>query len=161
ARSADAEELRQETRRVRERLEHERGGGAGAARGAIDIKFGAGGMLDVYFAARYLQLRDDVRDEGADRSTRTTLARLRDAGSLDAETHRILTDGYALLRTLDHHLRLIAGRSSRLPSAPDHVVLRDLARSVGHASPAALTETLRARMDAIRTAYDRLTTRQE
>ena len=160
ARAADAEELRQETRRVRERLERERGAG-GAARGAIDIKFGAGGMLDVYFAARYLQLRDDVRDAGADRSTRTTLARLRDAGSLDAETYRALSDGYALLRTLDHHLRLIAGRSSRLPSAPDHVVLRDLARTVGHESPAALTETLRARMFAIRTAYERLTTRQE
>ncbi|HLL13768.1 MAG TPA: hypothetical protein VK388_01695, partial [Pyrinomonadaceae bacterium] len=156
ARRADAEELRQETRRVRERLERERGAGAGAARGAIDIKFGAGGMLDVYFAARYLQLRDDVRDEGADRSTRTTLARLRDAGSLDAETHRILSDGYALLRTLDHHLRLIAGRSSRLPSAPDHAVLRDLARSVGHDPAASLTETLHARMADIRAAYDRI-----
>jgi len=158
ARAGDREELRRETRRVRERLERERGGGRGAGRGgAIDIKFGAGGMLDVYFAARYLQLRDDVRDEGADRSTLTTLARLRDANSLDAETYRILSDGYALLRTLDHHLRLIAGRSSRLPSAPDHVVLRDLARSAGHESPAALTETLRARMVDIRAAYERIT----
>jgi glutamine synthetase adenylyltransferase len=155
ARAADAEELRQETRRMRERLERERGAGG---RGAIDIKFGAGGMLDVYFAARYLQLRDDVRDEGADRSTQTTLARLKDAGSLDADTHRALAEGYATLRALDHHLRLIAGRSSRLPSAPDHVILRDLARAVGHDSSAAsLTETLRARMADIRAAYDRIT----
>ncbi|MDQ1591025.1 MAG: [glutamine synthetase] adenylyltransferase / [glutamine synthetase]-adenylyl-L-tyrosine [Pyrinomonadaceae bacterium] len=159
ARACDAEELRRETRRVRERLEHERGGAGGAGRGAIDIKFGAGGMLDVYFAARYLQLRDDVRDAGADRSTRTTLARLRDAGSLDAETHLTLSEGYDTLRALDHHLRLIAGRSSRLPAAPDHAVLRDLARSVGHDSAAALTDTLRARMSAIRAAYDRITTR--
>ena len=164
ARACGAEELRRETRRVRERLERERGavgGGGGAGRGAIDIKFGAGGMLDVYFAARYLQLRDDVRDEGADRSTRTTLARLRDAGSLDAETHRTLSEGYATLRALDHHLRLIAGRSSRLPAAPDHAVLRDLARSTGHDSPAALTETLRAQMAAIRAAYDQITTRRD
>ncbi len=154
ARASDAEELRQETRRVRERLERERGAGG---RGAIDIKFGAGGMLDVYFAVRYLQLRDDVRDEGADRSTRTTLARLKDAGSLDADTYRTLSEGYATLRALDHHLRLIAGRSSRLPSAPDHVVLRDLARSVGHDPAASLTETLRARMADIRAAYDRIT----
>ncbi|MDQ1525127.1 MAG: [glutamine synthetase] adenylyltransferase / [glutamine synthetase]-adenylyl-L-tyrosine [Pyrinomonadaceae bacterium] len=159
ARACDAEELRRETRRVRERLEHERGTGGSAGRGAIDIKFGAGGMLDVYFAARYLQLRDDVRDAGADRSTRTTLARLRDAGSLDAETHLTLSEGYDTLRALDHHLRLIAGRSSRLPAAPDHAVLRDLARSVGHDSAAALTDTLRARMSAIRAAYDRITTR--
>jgi glutamate-ammonia-ligase adenylyltransferase len=156
ARASDAEELRQETRRVRERLERERGA---AGRGAIDIKFGAGGMLDVYFAARYLQLRDDVRDEGADRSTRTTLARLKDAGSLDADTYRTLAEGYATLRALDHHLRLIAGRSSRLPSAPDHVVLRDLARSIGHDPADTLTETLRARMNDIRAAYDRITTR--
>jgi glutamate-ammonia-ligase adenylyltransferase len=161
ARACDAEELRRETRRVRERLEHERGAGSVAGRGAIDIKFGAGGMLDVYFAARYLQLRDDVRDAGADRSTRTTLARLRDAGSLDAETHRTLSEGYDTLRALDHHLRLIAGRSSRLPAAPDHAVLRDLARSVGHDSAAALTDTLRARMSAIRAAYDRITTRED
>jgi glutamate-ammonia-ligase adenylyltransferase len=156
ARASDAEELRRETRRVRERLEGERGG---AGRGAIDIKFGAGGMLDVYFAVRYLQLRDDVRDAGADRSTRTTLARLKDAGSLDADTYRTLSEGYATLRTLDHHLRLIAGRSSRLPSAPDHVLLRDLARSVGHDSATSLTETLRARMAGIRAAYDRITSR--
>jgi len=161
ARVAEAEELRRETRRVRERLERERGTGHGASRGAIDIKFGAGGMLDVYFAARYLQLRDDVPDEGADRSTQTTLARLRDARSLDAETYRSLSEGYATLRTLDHHLRLIAGRSSRLPSASDHVILQDLARSVGHSSAASLTETLRAHMVAIRAAYDRITTRQD
>lgn len=158
ARACDGEELRRETRRVRERLERERGAGHG---GAIDIKFGAGGMLDVYFAARYLQLRDDVRDSGADRSTQTTLARLRDAGSLDAETYRSLSEGYATLRALDHHLRLIAGRSSRLPSAPDHAVLRDLARAVGHESAAALTETLRARMHGIRAAYDRITARRD
>ncbi|HZG53413.1 MAG TPA: hypothetical protein VEZ40_14880 [Pyrinomonadaceae bacterium] len=158
ARACDAEELRRETRRVRERLERERGAGHG---GAIDIKFGAGGMLDVYFAARYLQLRDDVRDSGADRSTQTTLARLRDAGSLDAETYRGLSEGYATLRALDHHLRLIAGRSSRLPSAPDHAVLRDLARAVGHDSAAALTDTLRERMHGIRTAYDCITARRD
>ncbi len=161
ARAADAEELRRETRRVRERLERERGAGHGGARGTIEIKFGAGGMLDVYFATRYLQLRDDVRDEGADRSTRTTLARLKDANSLDAEAYQSLAEGYALLRALDHHLRLIAGRSSRLPSAPDHPLLRDLARSAGHDSPAALASTLRARMSAIRAAYDRITTRRD
>jgi glutamate-ammonia-ligase adenylyltransferase len=157
ARGCDREELRGETRRVRERLERERGTGQGATRGVIDIKFGAGGMLDVYFATRYLQLRDDVPDEGADRSTRTTLARLRDAGSLDADGYQNLSAGYALLRTLDHHLRIIAGRSSRLPAAPDHAVLRDLARSLGYDSAAALADTLRARMKDIRAAYDQIT----
>jgi glutamate-ammonia-ligase adenylyltransferase len=156
ARAFDAEELRRETRRVRERLERERGAVRPASRGAIDIKFGAGGMLDVYFAARYLQLRDDVQDEGADRSTRSTLARLREANSLDAATYRTLAEGYAALRTLDHHLRLIAGRSSRLPAAADHAVLRDLARAAGYESAAALLSELKQRMKAIRAAYDHI-----
>jgi glutamate-ammonia-ligase adenylyltransferase len=155
ARACDAEDLRRETRRVRERLERER-----AARPAqsLDIKFGAGGMLDVYFAARYLQLRDSVADEGADRSTHATLARLRDAGSLDTDAHRALADGYATLRALDHNLRLIIGRSSRLPAAPDHPLLADLARALNFDSPAALLETLRARMAQIHAAYDSVTT---
>ncbi|HEV2801058.1 MAG TPA: hypothetical protein VGW12_11205 [Pyrinomonadaceae bacterium] len=161
ARACDREELRRETRRVRERLERERGTTSAAARGAIDIKFGAGGMLDVYFAVRYLQLRDDVQDDGADRSTAQTLARLRDAASLDAETYQTLNDGYAFLRTLDHHLRLIAGRSSRLPSAPDHALLKDLSRALGYHAPHALLETLRERMASLRAAYERITTQQD
>src|SRR5258705_1965372 len=84
ARTIDPEELKQETRRVRERLEREKGSGIGrngrrvrrSGHHDIDIKYSAGGMLDVYFAARYLQLRDDLADEGENRSTMTTLARL-------------------------------------------------------------------------------------
>ncbi|HJR09165.1 MAG TPA: hypothetical protein VJ842_18035 [Pyrinomonadaceae bacterium] len=158
ARGCDAEELRRETRRVRERLERERVGvGRNTAPRDVDIKFGAGGMLDVYFAVRYLQLRDDVQDVGADRSTHTTLARLRDAGSLDAETHRTLAEGYSTLRRLDHHLRLIAGRSSRLPAATDHALLRDLALAANYESAAALMHELAEQMSAIRAAYDKIT----
>jgi glutamate-ammonia-ligase adenylyltransferase len=154
ARKVDTEELRRETRRVRERLERERG--APRSR-EVDIKFGAGGMLDVYFAARYLQLRDDVRDAGADRSTFSTLARLRAAGSLDADTFVALREGYATLRALDHALRLVVGRSSRLPATADHPVLNDLARALEFDSPSALLAHLRARMDAVRAAYERAT----
>jgi glutamate-ammonia-ligase adenylyltransferase len=154
ARACEREELRREARRVRERLEHERGARPAQS---LDIKFGAGGMLDVYFAARYLQLRDSIADEGADRSTHATLARLRDTGSLDADTHRALSRGYATLRALDHSLRLIIGRSARLPAAPDHPLLADLARALRLDTPAALLELLRARMSQIRAAYDRIT----
>ena len=157
ARGTGADELGGETRRVRERLERERGARP-AARGEVDVKFGAGGMLDVYFAVRYLQLRDDVRDEGADRSTLGTLARLRDANSLDAANYQTLTVGYALLRKLDHHLRLIAGRSSRLPAAADHALLRDLARAADYESAAALLTELERQMKAIRAAYLQITT---
>ncbi|HEX8707304.1 MAG TPA: hypothetical protein VF723_03495 [Pyrinomonadaceae bacterium] len=153
ARESDPEALRNETRRVRERLEHERAGRRGKV---TDIKYGAGGMLDVYFATRYLQLLHDVRDEGADRSTPTMLARLHDAGALAAQDYAAMNDGYATLRRLDHHLRLIVGRSTRLPAA-DHPSLRDIARKLGYASANALVAALAVEMQSTRAAYDRIT----
>ncbi|MDT5157774.1 MAG: [glutamine synthetase] adenylyltransferase / [glutamine synthetase]-adenylyl-L-tyrosine [Acidobacteriota bacterium] len=147
-----ADTLRAETRRVRARLERERG-----TQRATDIKYGAGGMLDVYFAVRYMQLRDRLPDEEGDRSTRVSLVRLREAGSIGVEDFEALCEGYTLLRKLDHDLRLLAGRSTRLPTAQDHPVLRDLAHRAGYASTAALTFDLAARMRAVRAAFDRIT----
>jgi glutamate-ammonia-ligase adenylyltransferase len=148
--------LKDEARRVRDRLEKEKSR-SGRNRGGIDIKYGAGGMLDVYFAVRYLQLRDDVRDQGEDRSTAATVERLREAGSFSEEDYLALSDGYSLLRSVDHNLRLIAGRSARLPTA-DHPVMRDIAKQLGFSSAAALTEALISHMTATRAAYDRITT---
>ncbi|HVF49781.1 MAG TPA: hypothetical protein VNA19_06830, partial [Pyrinomonadaceae bacterium] len=154
AQLAGAETLRIETRRMRERLEREH-----TRRGthATDIKFGTGGMLDVYFAVRYLQLRDHIPDDEPDRSTRATLARLYAAGSLAPGDFRALHEGYTLLRTLDHFLRIIAGRSTRLP-AEGHPALRDLARRAGYDSSQALTQHLATHMQAIHAAYERVTT---
>ena len=147
------EDLRAETRRVRERLEKER---TKRSAGATDIKYGAGGMLDVYFATRYLQLRDNVPDTGADRSTRATLERLYAAGSLTEQDFVLMSESYAQLRSLDHALRLIVGRSTRLP-APDHPSTHDIARRTGYSSPAELMQTLSSHMANIRAAYKRLT----
>jgi glutamate-ammonia-ligase adenylyltransferase len=154
ARSVDASLLRTETRRVRERLEQEKTGRR--QRSGLDIKYGAGGMLDVYFATRYLQLRDDVRDEGDNRSTPATLERLRAAGSLDWQDYTALHDGYAILRSLDHYLRLIVGRSTRLP-ASDHPALRDIAASMNYATASALITDLTSHLTNVRAAYDRIT----
>jgi glutamate-ammonia-ligase adenylyltransferase len=154
AQQINRQELTMETRHVRSRLEKEKA--KAGRRAGIDIKYGAGGMLDVYFAVRYLQLRDDLRDEGEDRSTLSTLARLRAAGSLSVKDHAALSNGYSLLRAVDHHLRLLVGRSARLP-APDHLALRDIARNLGYSSATALTEALSERMASIRVAYDRIT----
>lgn len=153
ARQAGADALRLETRRVRERLEQEKSRRRGLS---IDIKYGAGGMLDVYFATRYLQLRDGVPDEGVDRSTRAVLERLRAAGSLGEEDYAVMKDGYELLRSLDHQLRLIVGRSTRLPAA-DHPALRDIARQLNFPSPDELIESLAARMKNVRAAYNQIT----
>ena len=146
--------LRAETRRVRERIEREKT--KRRARGGTDIKYGRGGMLDVYFATRYLQLRDHIPDQSGDRSTSATLERLRAAGSLGDQDYAAMKEGYALLRTLDHHLRLVIGRSTRLPVA-DHPALHDIAHVMGYSSSAALTNTLTNHMQSIRAAYDRIT----
>jgi glutamate-ammonia-ligase adenylyltransferase len=105
--------LIEETRRIRERLEAEKAGGRKGKE--IDIKFGAGGMLDVYFAVRFLQLRDEVPDDAVNRSTSFTLEKLYKNQSLTEENFRNFSHGYAFLSELDHHLRLIVGRSTRLP----------------------------------------------
>jgi [glutamine synthetase] adenylyltransferase / [glutamine synthetase]-adenylyl-L-tyrosine phosphorylase len=148
----DQQELKTETRRVRDRLEREKG-----RRGrqvGIDIKYGPGGMLDVYFAARYLQLRDEVMDEGENRSTMFTLERLREEGSLSEDDFETLSSGYSLLRTIDHNLRLIVGRSTRLPDA-DHVIAIDVAKRMG-LDPAQLQGTLMVQMERMRAAYNRV-----
>jgi glutamate-ammonia-ligase adenylyltransferase len=154
ARGAEPSELRDETRRVRDRLEQERR--RGGRKAEVDIKYSAGGMLDVYFASRYLQLRDDVPDEGEDRSTSSTLDRLEANGSLSARDYDALANGYALLRSVDHHLRLMIGKSASLP-AVDHPVTRDIALKLNFKSASDLRESLRDSMKAIRAAYDRIT----
>ena len=148
----DPQELKAETLRVRDRLEREKG-----RRGrqvGTDIKYGPGGMLDVYFAVRYLQLRDEVPDEGDDRSTIFTLERLREEGSLAEDHFDTLSTGYILLRKIDHNLRLIVGRSTRLPD-PDHVIATDVAKRMGFDTEK-LHGTLIETMKEIRAAYSRI-----
>ena len=149
----DAGELKTVTRHVRERLEKEKG--ARSRKRATDIKYGPGGMLDVYFASRYLQLRDDVPDEGEDRSTAFTLERLREEGSLSQEDFSALCNGYSLLRSIDHNLRLVTHRSTRLPD-PNHVAAKDVATRAGFESVAEMHEIVTEQMRAIREAYNRI-----
>ncbi len=158
AREVDQSRLKTETRRVRELLEREKGtrGRHGRRRADIDIKYGPGGMLDVYFAARYLQLRDDVADEGDDRSTRATLERLEAMGSLTAADFDALSGGYELLRAVDHQLRVIAGKKAALPSV-EHPLFNEIAVKLRFGSAEDLRERLATQMAAIRAAYLRIT----
>ncbi len=115
AQNADNNELKNETWRVRQRLEKEK---SASQRGReIDIKFGAGGMLDIYFAMRFLQLRDNIPDETENRSTDFMLEKLSENKSLSREDFANFSAGYEFLSELDHNLRLTVGRSTRLPVA--------------------------------------------
>ena len=148
----DANKLRAETRRVRERLEKER---ALRSNAGISIKHGRGGMLDVYFATRYLQLRDNVPDDENDRSTAQSLNRLRNAGSLNAATFADLSEGYRYLRSVDHQARLIVGRSAALP-LPQQSAFADIARRIGCANAETLSLELATQMSSIHRAYERI-----
>ena len=152
AHKTERDRLSAETRSVRDRLEQEK---AGRRDADLNIKYGAGGMLDVYFAARYLQLRDCVQDDIDDRTTTATLGRLHANGSLNEADFLALAEGYALLREVDHQLRLIVRRSASLP-APEHPAFRDIARRLGYDAAVELTKELNLRMREIRRAYERI-----
>jgi glutamine synthetase adenylyltransferase len=94
-------------------------------------------------------------DEGDDRSTAFTLERLREEGSLTEEDFAVLSNGYSLLRSIDHNLRLIMHRSTRLPD-PNHVAAKDVATRAGFVSVAEMHETVTDQMRAIREAYNRI-----
>ncbi len=110
--------LIEETRRVREKLRESK---ARKSR-EIDIKYGEGGMLDVYFAVRFLQLRDNLPDDDENRSTLFTLKKLYENNSISAENYQNFSEGYAFLKELDHNLRLTIGRSTHLPIANQSVL---------------------------------------
>ena len=174
AAAVDPAQLKDETSRVRLALEQKK---SRPHRGKeIDIKYGPGGMLDVYFAMRFLQLRDNVPDdisqgsppyEGgeavasaggvvlSDRSTSAMLDLLEAKGSLTAETHAGLVAGYEFLSALDHSLRLIVGRTTRLPLANESA-LKTIAARMNLASSADLLEQLTLHRLAIRAAFENI-----
>jgi glutamate-ammonia-ligase adenylyltransferase len=92
--------------RLRLRMQHEL---AQEGDGRFDLKVGRGGLLDVEFACQWLQMR-----HGADSSVRTTdsveaLAALHEAGHLDEDTFRELSEGYKFLRQLEQRMRVLHG----------------------------------------------------
>jgi len=152
AKTSDVHWLASETRHVRDRLQKAK---APRRQSGVNIKHGVGGMLDVYFAVRYLQLRDDVPDDGDDRTTRRMLQRLRDAGSIDEPGFQQMHNGYQLLRAVDHQVRLTIGRSGMVPAA-DAPAFADIARRLSYTNANDLHDELLGRMKEIREAYDRI-----
>lgn len=153
--SIDRAELAAETRRVRLALEKQR---SRARRGKeIDIKYGEGGMLDVYFAMRYLQLLHNVPDDTGDRSTTAMLDRLSALKPLKSVKDEItaLRDGYRFLSALDHNLRLTVGRTTRVPLGKQ-AVLETIAARMDHGSSDDLLGALVIHMIPVRKAFVRL-----
>jgi glutamate-ammonia-ligase adenylyltransferase len=114
---------------MRERIEAELG--KEAERGP-NPKAGRGGLIDVEFAAQYLQLAHG-HDHPSIRTTSTpvALARLREAGLLRDAHHRVLARGYEFLRRLDLRLRIVHDYAiDHLPKG--RASLAQLARRLGY-----------------------------
>jgi [glutamine synthetase] adenylyltransferase / [glutamine synthetase]-adenylyl-L-tyrosine phosphorylase len=145
AQKVDPNDLRSETKLIRSKLESKQSS-------KIDIKFGEGGMLDVYFAMRFLQLRDNVPDDRENRSTPFMLKKLFDCGSLDKLSFKEFSEGYEFLASLDHSLRLTVGRSNSLSNSS----LPLIAKVLDVSDIASIVEELTHHRLNIRSAFERI-----
>jgi glutamate-ammonia-ligase adenylyltransferase len=128
----DRAALAAEIRRMRERMEAELG--KESSRGK-NPKTGHGGLVDVEFAAQFLQLLHG-HDHPSIRtgSTPIALRKLREAGLLREAEHAALAEGYEFLRRVELRSRIVHDYAiDHLPeSGPP---LQQLARRLGYAGP--------------------------
>jgi glutamate-ammonia-ligase adenylyltransferase len=147
------EDLKAETRRIRDALEEQRS--RGLRQREIDLKYGEGGMLDIYFAMRYLQLAKNIPDDPENRSTSFMLEKIREAGAIERETFADLADGYNFLSSLDHQIRLTIGRTTRVPLA-NRTAMAVIAERMSISSLSELVEKLTFHRLAIRSAFEQI-----
>jgi len=97
-----------------------------------EVKLGQGSIRDIEFVVQYLQLsRGGRQPEIRNRNTLEALRRLVKYHILPMDEFRLLTEGYIFLRTIEHHLQMMAYRQAyTLPSNPE--ALLDLARRLGY-----------------------------
>ncbi len=108
----------------------------------IDIKFGAGGMLDVYFAVQVFTIaRQCAGQRGKSLDTFLHSKNFTKMIHLSAEDYQNFSKGYEFLTELDHNLRLTIGRSTRLPSA-NQTALQTIVKRMNFSSISKLLETL-------------------
>jgi glutamate-ammonia-ligase adenylyltransferase len=126
---ADPAALAAEIRKMRERMESELG--KESTRG-MNPKTGRGGIVDVEFAAQFLQLaHGHAHPEIRTPSTPEALDRLRDAGLLRELDHHALAAGYDFLRRVALRLRIVHDFAvDHLPA--DGRPLEQLARRLGY-----------------------------
>ena len=128
SRPADPAQLAAEIRRMRERIEAEIG--KEAERGP-NPKSGRGGLIDVEFAAQFLQLaHGHAHPSLRTPSTPVALRRLREAGLLTDVQHEALAGGYEFLRRLDLRLRIV--HDYTVDHLPQGRGLVQLARRLGY-----------------------------
>jgi glutamate-ammonia-ligase adenylyltransferase len=140
-------------RTMRERIEKEI---AREGPRRTDLKAGRGGLIDIEFAAQYLQLAHGAQIPALRvRGTRPALDAARAAGLLGEAAHATLLGGYRFLRTIENRLRIVHDRPiHEYPSDP--VELDRLARRAGYPSSGALDRAYLAWTEDVRAVYEEL-----
>jgi [glutamine synthetase] adenylyltransferase / [glutamine synthetase]-adenylyl-L-tyrosine phosphorylase len=102
--------------------------------GEINVKYSAGGIVDIEYAVQYLQLLYGYQLKAL-RTTNTleALHRLRDAELVSEEEHSRLHASYLFLRNVIDALRIVRGDASDLVLPPQHSEeFKSLARRLGY-----------------------------
>jgi len=131
---------------MRNRIERELGG-------PHDLKTSAGGVIDIEFAAQYLQLvHGHAHPELRTTSTPLALRAAGAAGIAPADVTRLLDEGYRFLRHIEHRLRVVHDQPiHRLPDSKPE--LDRLARRSSFADGGELLEHVERWRREIRAAY--------
>jgi glutamate-ammonia-ligase adenylyltransferase len=119
-----------------------------------DIKWGPGGMIDVYFITRYMQLRDPTYFP-PEKGTLALILHLGESGLLSPSSTATLYEGYAFLRSLDHWMRLLLNRMNSLLPASEQL-LKELAQAMGLGSASKLEELCCKHTSQIRHTYNQI-----
>jgi glutamate-ammonia-ligase adenylyltransferase len=127
----------------------------------LNPKTGHGGLVDVEFAAQFLQLvHGREHPEIRTGSTPEALARLHAAGLLALDAYHALSGGYRFIRRVELRLRIVHDYNvDHLP--PPGPALDQLARRLGYGGPEAAARFL-AEYDrvtaAVRRAFEEVVT---
>ncbi len=141
-------EIRGITRRIRDH------NAAGQVFGpGFDLKRGRGGIREIEFFTQIHQLIHGGREPGLRApATREALARLSEAGVIDAQAARDLTDAYTLLRTIEHRVQMIDDRQTH--TLPTDAALERIARLHGLPDARSLLAQLAPHVERTGATYD-------
>ncbi|MGK7346347.1 MAG: bifunctional [glutamate--ammonia ligase]-adenylyl-L-tyrosine phosphorylase/[glutamate--ammonia-ligase] adenylyltransferase [Candidatus Nitrospinota bacterium M3_3B_026] len=136
---------------IRERIAKEK-----TKSGALDIKFGKGGLIEIEFICQWLLLENGLPSgfPGEDPLTIATIQAARGEGWLGEEDAAELERSYIFYRAIEDALRMDAERAVSV--APTSIsALRRVARSVAEAGvgPDRFLDATRERMEAVRDIY--------
>lgn len=120
----EAGEIHRLRLRMQRELGHERDG-------RFDLKVGRGGLLDVEFAAQFLQMRHG--DDPSVRTPDTALAldALVRGGYLEHHPYEALREGYRFLRRLEQRIHVLRGTGSSVLEASG-LAIRGLSARMGY-----------------------------